>query len=1179
MRRQRQTRGYAVWITGDVEVPQEVVDAHANGGLVFFIGAGASMDEPSNLPSFKRLAEIMAEKADIPFSEARGLDYFLGTLPKDFDTRRHVRDEIARPDSTFNATHAAIVQLAASSGAFRVVTTNFDMHLQAAAKHAEIAVDDVWHGPALPLGGDYTGLVYLHGSIGRSPSELIVTDRDFGRAYLTESWATRFLLPMFDQRTVVFIGYSHEDTIMRYLALGLPSNTRRFAFTDERDDDKWSHLDITPIGYTVRGEHDHGNLVDALTTWARWARMGALEHDSRVREILTSDSTALPPPEYDYLISQVSTADGARRFAAHAKGTRWLRWVEDVTLFKGLFTGEPTSVPAQVLARWYADFIEDPTTSDTALHTVRRLGRRLSDDLMFVASLATEKLFEADPERGLRWRVFLMTSVDGKTAPGESGGALRFLRGGVSATRAVVRSLLRPYLLFQPNWFDTEESPYAPGADLGWTTSARDLHEIVTKHAEAPTEDLHSLALLEDALHSAYDLLAAYGRDREHPSFRFIRNQIDAEPGHRVHHIDALVDGLRLLGVRALPVFPDLPGRWWSSGRLLFRRLALHLIAVDSRLSPDERIAWVIEREAAYLGGTKHEVFRIFAENITGAGPSVRAALLQAVLAGPEPLEGLNDATRHVAYGRFNLLVWLTRHDPDWVDAASELEEIRQAYPSFAERDNPDLDSTITSGTWGGVLPMPADEFIGRVTDDGASAALAAVLERDYSEREFNQPTWDDALKLLGQVAAQDPVSGLEVVDALEAVGEESTRTSVQRAVIFGWSQAKIKETDRSRVLAAVARDAVLTQSPHAVARFLLEQIRVAHESNAEDYADQLRELAVRLLAFTLDQLADEGEPGTDAPHAQGAWADELATYWVLEINRRWRSDEAGWGGLTLEESAQLRALLSRPSLARDAAPVLAFHVYFLFSADESFAKATVLPLFVSAPLRVASWESYLTLPRLNARMLQEGMLDSLLTMWNDLSELGEGAVRSFMSLAASVLTSAGISDDQRRKLRFTSVTAEDGRHAATFAEVVVDLVEREDDEDVSAWQVWVKDHIADRLTGFPRDARDRELAAWAAIVPLLGDDLPDGVRMFEGQEPGFHPDNPSLDIPDAAITNHGETLVRHLSARIARSPRDTPFIGYQLYEIVESLRSELSTAELAPLLAATRAQGYPFED
>lgn len=1166
-----------MWITGDVEIPKEVVDAHADGDLVFFVGAGASMDEPSDLPSFKRLAEIMAEKADIPFSDARGLDYFLGTLPKDFDTRRHVRDEIARPDSTFNATHTAIVQLAASSGAFRVVTTNFDMHLEAAAEHAQITVEDVWHGPALPLGGDYTGLVYLHGSAGRTPAELIVTDRDFGRAYLTESWATRFLLPMFDRRTVVFVGYSHEDTIMRYLALGLPSNTRRFAFTDERDDEKWSHLDITPIGYTVRGEHDHANLVDALTTWAQRARMGALDHDSRVREILTSDSTALPPPERDYLISQVSTVDGARRFAAHAKELRWLRWAEDVPVFKGLFTGEPTSTPTQVLARWYADFIENPATSDSALHTVRRLGRRLSDDLMFVASLATERLFEADPQRGLRWRVFLMTSVDGKTAPGGSGAALRFLRGGVSTTRAVVRSLLRPYLIFQPNWFETEDSPYPPGADLGWTTSARDLHGIVTEHAEAATDEpLNSLMLLEDALHSAYDLLAAYGRDHEHPSFRFIRNQIDAQPGHRLQHIDSLVDGLRVLGVRALPLLPDLPGRWWSSGRLLFRRLALHLVAVDPRLTADERISWVIEREAAYLGGTKHEVFRVFAENITNASPSVRVALLQAVLAGPEPVEGLNDATRHVAYGRFNLLVWLTRHDPDWAEAASELEALRQAYPNFAERDNPDLESTITTGTWGGVLPMPADEFIGRVTDDGASAALTGLLGLDYSERDFNQPTWDDALRLLGQVAAQDPVSGLEVVDALGSVTDPTTRTSVQRAVVSGWSRAKIEETERARIVASVSEDAVLTQSPHAVARFLFEQIRVAHESNAEAYADQLRELAVRLLTSALDQLAARHD---DAADEQGSWADEVTTYWVLEIDRRWRSDEAGWGGLTAEESEQLRGLLSHPSLAADAAPVLAHHAYFLFSADEAFAKSNILPLFVSPLTRVAAWQAYLSQPRVTDRMLQEGMFDSALAMWNDLSELGEGSIRSFLSFAASILTYAGISDDQRRKLRFTSVTAEDGRHAPTFAEEVVTDVERADDEDGNAWQVWVKDHIADRLTGFPRDARERELAAWAAIVPFLGDDLPDGVSMFEGQEPGFDPDGPSLDIPDEAIATHSAALIRHLSARTSRSVRDSPVVGYQLHEVVESLRAELSTAELAPLLAAARARGYSFED
>ena len=47
---------------------------------------------------------------------------------------------------------------------------------------------------------------------------LIVTDKDFGRAYLRDAWAARFLERMFASFTVLFIGYSHDDVVMRYLA-------------------------------------------------------------------------------------------------------------------------------------------------------------------------------------------------------------------------------------------------------------------------------------------------------------------------------------------------------------------------------------------------------------------------------------------------------------------------------------------------------------------------------------------------------------------------------------------------------------------------------------------------------------------------------------------------------------------------------------------------------------------------------------------------------------------------------------------------------------------------------------------------------------------------------------------------------------------------------------------------
>lgn len=50
----------------------------------------------------------------------------------------------------------------------------------------------------------------------------MLTDSDFGRAYLTEGWAPIFLHKLFERYAALFIGYSHKDPIKNYLGRGLP---------------------------------------------------------------------------------------------------------------------------------------------------------------------------------------------------------------------------------------------------------------------------------------------------------------------------------------------------------------------------------------------------------------------------------------------------------------------------------------------------------------------------------------------------------------------------------------------------------------------------------------------------------------------------------------------------------------------------------------------------------------------------------------------------------------------------------------------------------------------------------------------------------------------------------------------------------------------------------------------
>ena len=88
---------------------------------------------------------------------------------------------------------------------------------------------EVFRAPALPLGNEFRGIVHVHGSV-VCPERMVLTDADFGRAYIVEGWAQRFLVELFGCFTVLFVGYSHNDTIMNYLARALPVEEECKAF-------------------------------------------------------------------------------------------------------------------------------------------------------------------------------------------------------------------------------------------------------------------------------------------------------------------------------------------------------------------------------------------------------------------------------------------------------------------------------------------------------------------------------------------------------------------------------------------------------------------------------------------------------------------------------------------------------------------------------------------------------------------------------------------------------------------------------------------------------------------------------------------------------------------------------------------------------------------------------------
>jgi hypothetical protein len=1184
-----------MWITGDVELPDEILDAHERGELVFFIGAGASLGRPSNLPLFDSLAKKLARLASHPFSKRGGLDFFIGqleSLPQGFDAHAHAHTVISNPKSRFNPLHSAIVSLAEIGGAFRVVTTNYDDHLASAAGGGSITVPDTWYAPALPLGRDFAGLVHLHGSVQRPKEEMILTDRDFGHAYITDAWAARFLLPMFDRFTVVFIGYSHDDVIMRYLALGLPSSgtgmaSKRFAFTSDPTNSKWGYLGIRPITYPVVGR-DHQALVAALTAWADRATMGQTDHQARVQAIV-GGGTTLPLPDRDYLHARLRTADGARDFAMATESLpdeaklEWLTWLEDLPEFKALFS--PPDVPdaTAILGNWFArTFIDSTTLNGAALQTMQRLGQSMSPSLYQTATWVATDLSKQDVTAGERWQALLATSIHGQSAPLGTEFLMPFLPDSTARSIAVLRTALRPFLKLERRWFIDEsvERTIHPDAKVTWNSEdyALTQHVLLVVQESAPAD--RSLGgVLEDAIIAAYDLLDAYHGERGWDPLAHHRSAIEPHAQDELREpLDAVIDGLREYGIKALPVWPDLPDRWWSYDRALMQRLALHLIANDPGRSAEDKLLWLLDRTGLYADDLKHETYQLLAAAVGTATPSLKQWVLDAAAAGPDYPEEIPDRDRHFAYAKYNLLAWLTQADPDWAEAQNAFDMIQAENPGFGVREHPDFDSWMTSGTWGGKAPMDIEEFIQALAQN-ASAALDDLLSHDYSERHFDQPDWQDALGLVHQAAELRPDLGVQLWDAvLRRDDLDEKQVGLWRAIAEGWGKADLGHSG----LGAVQRLTALLpdkESAYAIGRFLLDQIRQQIDADDSPTLASLRELARALwheqgTGFT---HREESTPLSFAPLYLNAWPGFLAQYWGGEVDRRWRHSREEWAGLSDEESEALVALLNGNKDALDATqPALAGELFFYFAADASFAAAHLLPLFNDPQRHAFGWYPFLHHPRWNDRILAAGLFDSMVAELSRVDELPDQTLHHiFMGFIASVVSYAGITSTDRRRLLDQTVLASDGSHAAGFAEAVARFLREDGVDGAEVWRRWLGKHLERRLGGQPRVASAEELARWADVVPVVGEFVPAAATLLGGHSIGLGERFFNREFPDGTLAAYGHELVAFFAERVRNTIGSDYRVSHRVRELVETIRGSVGDAAARPLVAAATEKGF----
>ncbi|OHZ36183.1 MULTISPECIES: SIR2 family protein [Rhizobium/Agrobacterium group] len=291
---------------------------HAEGKVIFFCGAGVSLD--AGYPLFRGLVEELHKRspiaAPLEFQDAmrdQNYEFALSIIQRKLGTnalklRRDTAKILSvRPKTLKN--HLSILRLSyLRDDSCRLVTTNFDrLFIQAARKFRKIKVDSAPKLP-IPKADRWDSVVHLHGLLPSQPDDLelgnlILTSADFGEAYLTDSYCSRFVVELLRNFTVVFIGYSLNDRIMRYLLDAISYSekfyenadvdghfNKPYAFVEHNENDKedvfrqWDLKEVTPIPYFVEGalRGNHGSHFRLYNTIDAWAELAAGGQNARV---------------------------------------------------------------------------------------------------------------------------------------------------------------------------------------------------------------------------------------------------------------------------------------------------------------------------------------------------------------------------------------------------------------------------------------------------------------------------------------------------------------------------------------------------------------------------------------------------------------------------------------------------------------------------------------------------------------------------------------------------------------------------------------------------------------------------------------------------------------------------------------------------------------------------------
>jgi hypothetical protein len=981
-----------VRLTASLVLPSEIERARRDGTLVVFAGSGISVDAPAGLPDFPGLARGIGEPMfPLKGEDEKSLDRYLGRLSKGGGVNV---DQLARRilgvrPGEFNDLHRWILGLFPSAAEVRLVTTNFDSHFQTAAKvvHPDHKIPQ-FVGPAIPPGIGFRGIVRLHGALEIEDYPLVLTDKEFASAYMTDGWAARFLVGLFAERTVLFVGYGLNDPVVRYLLSALPPTKRWFALCHEDEKARWEENDVRPVSFPSGADGDRfSEFRSGLQRWYWYSRASALDHTVALEQVLR-EGPPKSPLDADYLRARLETPSGRALFWGEAKTPDWFEWALEEGLLAQQFQD---GVLDEIGGGWCVWIVRNFASAERPilLKAVRRSGLRLNPLLGLELALWLWKSDEFPAHSVVNQYVALIvgqfSEAGGRQAPYpyllERLAKEGAVEAGIALYRWLAQPRLKPSSALSLALSETEERQERAVPPLATEIHLRgdpgDLADALRQGGPslAQRAPLGFLDAGISRLAESYELVGLAAADSTADWFSFAVRRIDKRGDGYSKALDALVESVRVSIDAAADADEEFVarfvGRYGNDSRALFRRFAVYALTLPSA-SVDLVVSSVCL--SSWVGDlwVRPELFLLFKTR----GPSLHdqqvERLLQFLTASVDMGAESRAGQAALAIGRL-----LGRHRPQDKRIRLFLQEYGEAAKDEAVSDDDGL-LLRTEISWGPTEPSPISEE--QLLAEAPSVAWEKL--RSVARAGVRSPSAWALAGMLLDFAKRDPVPAIELLAAV-GLREPAFDDGAISALLNGLRDGATAPAHRLRIL-----DLLLPWewSP---------ELRGSIGGMIDHWSGSLGDAEPESLLLRLEQVADRlfAQSTRDESNliAEGRWfersinhpAGRAAEVWWAIANARDRRDHERAIVITDAEKARWRMVLDdQTNAGAFARPILGMASERLGNGDAPWSAEHLYPAFDPSQDEVI------------AAQLWDGRLAQLRWSWTVVSGLGVGLRR-----------------------------------------------------------------------------------------------------------------------------------------------------------------------------------------